>query len=191
MKRAGRPGTGHVASDNAITAAEKPTTQRKTSRAMRPLEVDSEGKDSESDAGEVEKEERTSTSTLPSRIPTTAARRQVTVAAKPGRRRKATAPVVEIVNDPPEPDARSIEGRGKDERVERKSRPSLTSRPSLGGQHPAPYVEIRRSSGGADLPAPQDATPSQNMLPSKLTPPPKSALKAPYESSEYPPCVIR
>lgn len=176
VKRVGRPATGRshsrVVSVAITTTTEKPVTQRKTSHAARPLEADSEYKDSESD---VEKEARTSASTVLSRIPTATARRQAIPSSKPQHKRKA----VEIVHEDSEFDPQSSEDREKDGPGESKSRSSPSKRLSLASQRSAAYVEIRRSSGG-DLPTPQNGTPSPT---AKFVPLAKYSAKLPYEPS--------
>jgi hypothetical protein len=186
VKRVGRPATGRAhsraVSGGAANTAGKSSTQRKTSRTARPLELDGEGESSEAD--DAEKEKQISASTLPSRIPTAAGKRQAVLAPKLGRKRKPTAPVVEIARGEPDADAPSSEDRDE-EPVERKPRPSIGNRISLGSQRTAPYVEIRRSSGGRDLPSPNDESPSPSMpSPPKFTPPSKSLTR--QEPSQSP-----
>ena len=184
VKRVGRPATGRVHSGAFSGAADKTAgksvTQRKTSRTAPPLELDGEGEGSESDDAEKEKQ----VSTLPSRIPTAAGKRQA-VAPKLGRKRKPTAPVVKIArNGEPDADAPSSED-SDEEPVERKPRPSLGNRISLGGQRTAPYVEIRRSSGGGDLPSPSDESPSPSMHPPPKFTPSKSLSRPEPSQSPF------
>jgi len=187
VKRVGRPATGRAhsraVSGGAVNVAGKSATQRKTSRTARPLELDGEGEGSESD--DAEKEKRVSASTLPSRIPTAAGKHQAVLASKLSRKRKPTAPVVEIARDgEPDADAPSSEDRDE-ELVERKPRPSLGNRLSLGSQRSAPYVEIRRSSGGGDLPSSSDESPSPSMQPPPKSTPSKSLQRLEPSQSHF------